>query len=126
VGPKTGFSEGCSTRVGGLALAEGDDHLEGDDEGTESEYDDDYEDDEEDIRHQINWDNLEHQAVDLRTVAIGSSLQKIRRRGGTDPQRNLSSVPPRRRIFWRLEPMATVRRSTAWCSKWPRPCLHRG
>lgn len=33
----------------GLALAEGDDHLEGDDEGTESEYDDDYEDDEEDI-----------------------------------------------------------------------------
>ncbi|KAJ5543224.1 Taxilin family [Penicillium sp. DV-2018c] len=33
----------------GLTLAEGDDHLEGDDEGTESEYDDDYEDDEEDI-----------------------------------------------------------------------------
>jgi hypothetical protein len=33
----------------GLALAEGDDHLEGDDEGTESEYDDDYEDDDEDI-----------------------------------------------------------------------------
>jgi myosin heavy subunit len=33
----------------GLALAEGDDHLEGDDEGTESEYDDDYEDEDEDI-----------------------------------------------------------------------------
>ena len=33
----------------GLALAEGDDHLEGDDEGTESEYDDDYEDDEDGI-----------------------------------------------------------------------------
>lgn len=33
----------------GLALAEGDDHLEGDDEGTESEYDDDYEDDDEGI-----------------------------------------------------------------------------
>ncbi|KAJ5860852.1 Taxilin family [Penicillium soppii] len=33
----------------GLALAEGVDHLEGDDEGTESEYDDDYEDDDEDI-----------------------------------------------------------------------------
>ena len=33
----------------GLALAEGEDHLEGDDEGTESEYDDDYEDDEDGI-----------------------------------------------------------------------------
>ncbi|KAJ5964429.1 Taxilin family [Penicillium vulpinum] len=40
----------------GLTLAEGDDHLEGDDEGTESEYDDDYEDDEEDISDEEDLD----------------------------------------------------------------------